>query len=60
MGLWNQVKQQASSLGAKAAEKTQELRLQSEINDLKNQIGKKTVCPWCVSLSNVQRKPWRL
>ena len=41
MGLWNQVKQQASSLGAKAAEKTQELRLQSEINDLKNQIGKK-------------------
>ncbi|NLG86651.1 MAG: zinc-ribbon domain-containing protein [Firmicutes bacterium] len=41
MGLWDQVKQQASSLGTKAAEKTQELRLQSEINDLKSQISAK-------------------
>lgn len=41
MSFWNQVKQQATSLGTKASEKTQEFRLQSEINDFKSQISNK-------------------
>ena len=41
MSFWNQVKQQAGTLKAKTAEKTQECRLQNEINDIRVQIQKK-------------------
>lgn len=41
MSFWDQIKQQADTLKTKTAEKTQELRLQAEINDLKSQISTK-------------------
>jgi DNA-directed RNA polymerase subunit RPC12/RpoP len=41
MGFWNQIKQQASVLKEKTADKTREWQLQNQINDIRNQIEAK-------------------